>query len=62
MCIYANNTEATHKDRKSPCITDCAFVELQQYSTFRTHFGHTDRLMGKVDMHKQPTSGYSTHL
>ena len=48
MCIYVINTEATNKGRKSPCITDCAFVEIQQYSTFRTHLGHTDRLVADI--------------
>ena len=59
MCIYTNNTEATNS--KSPLPIDIsALVELQQY-TFRTHLGHTDRPMGKVDVHKQATRGYSTH-
>ena len=61
MCIYAINTESTNKDRKNPLQTESsALVELQQY-TFRTHLGHTDRPMGKVDVHKQATRGYSTH-
>ena len=61
-CSYVSNTEATNKGRKSPLqLETSAFVELQQY-TFRTHLGHTDRLMGKVEVQKQPTRGYSTHL
>ena len=59
MCSYTIDTEATNSKSPLP-IESSALVELQQY-TFRTHFGHTDRPMGKVDVHKQPTRGYSTH-